>query len=195
MKLLALKCPQCGQRLEPHHNEAVVVGCTNCHTAVRLTQTNLTEIPVHYATPAKEKVDAWLPFWVFDGRVHIQERQVQGSSKGADKDAAKMWGQPRRLYAPAWNIRAGEARSMGGFLTRKQPDLQAVPRPENALVQEAIITPEDGLKVLDYIVLSMEARRKDMLRDLRFKIEVGQPELWAIPAQKKGKSWELVTVQ
>ena len=41
MELLALKCPTCGQNLKPQSNDAVVVSCGNCRTAVSLHQSGV----------------------------------------------------------------------------------------------------------------------------------------------------------
>ena len=46
MELLALKCPTCGQNLKPQSNEAVVVSCSNCKTAVSLHQSGIKAIDV-----------------------------------------------------------------------------------------------------------------------------------------------------
>lgn len=191
MKLIALRCPQCRQNLNPTHNEVVVTVCDNCHTAVHISQNGLQELEVNYAAPASDQVTAWLPFWVFDGRVNLQQRESQGRSKGADKDAAQMWGAPRRLYAPAWNTQAGQARQIGSTLIQKQPAFQRIERPPAALLTEGIITPEDALKLLDFIILTIEANRKDDLKDIRYKIEAGTPQLWAIPMASSANSWKL----
>lgn len=192
MKLIALRCPQCGQNLEPKHNEVVVTGCKQCHTAVQISQNGLRIIAVSYAAPAADRVDAWLPFWLFDGRVNMQRRQSQGRSKGADKDAAHLWGAPRRLYAPAWNTRASQARQIGSRLVQQQIQFQPIEQPPDALITEAIITPEDALKLLDFIVLTIEANRKDDLKEISYQIEAGQPQLWAVPAQGKDGQWSLI---
>jgi hypothetical protein len=191
MKLLPLRCPQCSQKLEPQSNEVVVVACGQCYTAVTLHQSGVQPIEIHYAAPSIERVDSWLPFWLFHGRVHLHRRESQGGSKGADKDAAELWQRVQRLYTPAWNIPAPRARALGSQLVQAQPIFQAIPRPADARLTEATITPEDGLKLLDFVVLTIEAERKDWLRDLQFKIEAGPPALWAIPAQKKGDGWQL----
>lgn len=192
MKLLALRCPQCGQNLEPQSNEVVVVACAACHTAVTLHQSGLQPIDIYYAAPANDQVAAWLPFWVFHGRVHLERRESQGGSRGADKEAAQLWQRVQRLYAPAWELPAVRARALGSQLVQAQPLFQAIPRPADALLTEATIAPEDGLKLLDFIVLSIEAERKDWLRDLKFNIETGPPALWAIPGRQQGEGWQLV---
>ena len=189
MQLIALKCPTCGQNLKPQSNEAVVVSCGNCKTAVSLHQSGIKAIDVQYAAPSSNEVEAWLPMWVFKGKVNIKRRESQGSSKGADKDAAKLWGAVNRLFAPAWQEPVQQARGIGSQFTVKQPRFESFEPTDDMLMQEAIVTPEDGLKLLDFIVLSLEADRKDWLEDLQFEIKTTGHELWAIPARRKGSSW------
>jgi hypothetical protein len=192
MQLVALKCPTCGQNLKPQSNETVVVSCGNCKTAVSLHQSGIKAIDVKYAAPSSANVETWLPLWVYTGKVNIKRRESQGSSKGADKDAAKLWGSARRLYAPAWDASVPQAREIGSQFVVRQPVFETVEPTETMMLQEATITPEDGLKLLDFIVLSLEADRKDWLEDLQFEIQTTEHELWAIPARKKGSSWEFL---
>jgi len=191
MKLLPLRCPQCGQKLEPRHNEVVVTGCQHCQAAVHVSQNGLRAVEVTYAAPITDQVAAWLPFWVFDGRVKMLRRDAQGRSKGADEDAAKMWGSPRRLYAPAWHTRAGQARQIGSKLIQQQPTFQLIDRPQDVFIRETIITPEDALKLLDFIILTIEARRKDELSKIDYQIEAGPPQMWAIPFLGNDGNWKL----
>jgi hypothetical protein len=198
MQLLALKCPTCGQNLKPQRNEAVVVSCGNCKTAVSLHQSGIKAIDVKYAAPSSTTVETWLPLWVYSGKVNIKRRESQGGSKGADKEAAQLWGSVQRLFVPAWQESAHQAREIGSQFVVRQPVFETIAPtetmalPESMVLQEAIITPEDGLKLLDFIVLSLEAGRKDWLEDLQFEIQTMGHELWAIPARKKGSSWEFL---
>ena len=192
MQLVALKCPTCGQNLKPQRNEAVVVSCGNCKTAVSLHQSGLKAIDVKYAAPSSANVETWLPLWAYTGKVNIKRRESQGSSKGADKDAAQLWGSAQRLYAPAWAEPIPQARQIGSQFVVRQPVFETIDPTESMMLQEATITPEDGLKLLDFIVLSLEADRKDWLEDLQFEIQTTGYELWAIPARRRGSSWEFL---
>lgn len=192
MKLLALRCPTCGQKLEPLHNETVVTSCQQCATAVSLQGNILQAVEVTYAAPTGDKVDAWLPFWVFHGRVNLQQRRSQGRSQGQDRAAQALWQRVKDFYVPAWEASANEARFLGGGLLEAQPDIQTISRPSEAVLNEVIFNPDDARHILDFIVISIEAKRKDMLADLQFDIELSQqPQLWAVPAQKKGSRWHL----
>ena len=130
--------------------------------------------------------------WVFNGKVNIIRRESQGSSKGADKDAARLWGSTDRLFAPAWTMPIRQAREIGSQFVVHKPSLAAMTPGEGMLMQEATITPDDGLKLLDFIVLSLEADRKDWLEDFQFDIQTTGYELWAIPARDQRSRWEFL---
>ena len=54
------------------------------------------------------------------------------------------------------------------------------------LCGNAEMAPADAKKMLEFIVLAIEARRQDWLRELTFHLEVGQPDLWALPQSVVG---------
>ena len=193
MKLLALRCPTCAQPLKPQNPEVIVLRC-DCGTAVSLSDTGLNTITLQFAAPAVEKFDAWLPLWLFNGRVHITNRQTQGRNKQAEQDAEQLWNYPRRLYVPAWDLPTETASQLGGDLVQRQPSFERTDQPENAPFIEAVVTPEDALKLLEFVVLNVEAARKDWLKSLEFHIETTTPQLWAIPALKDGSGWRMQPV-
>jgi hypothetical protein len=133
-----------------------------------------------------------VPLWVFNGRVNITSRQTQGNNKQAKQDAEQLWGYPRRLYVPAWELPTEAACQLGGELVQRQPAFQHTTPPAKTALVEAVITPEDALKLLEFVVFNVEAARKDWLKELQFTIEATAPQLWAIPAQKAGSGWRLL---
>ncbi|WP_420629265.1 hypothetical protein [Candidatus Leptofilum sp.] len=191
MKLLALRCPICAQPLKPQNPDVVVLGCANCGTAVSLNESGLDTISLQFATPAVEKFDSWLPLWVFNGRVTITNRQTQGRNKEAQQHSEQLWGYPRRLYVPSWDLPTETACQLGGDLVQRQPTFQRTDPPDKFSLVEAVVTPEDALKLLEFVVLSVEAARKDWLKELHFTIEAAKPQLWAIPAMQAGSGWQL----
>ena len=190
MKLLLLRCPQCQSPLEPGQLD-VVVGCGHCYAAVAVDETGLRLMKVSYAAMRGdlEEVEQWLPFWVFNGRVHITKRDTQGSSMFSSKNPEQYWDSYRNLYVPAWDLPMATAREIGQKFTQEQTRLQAMPPPSETRLVSAIVSPDDALKLMEFVVLSIEAQRKDWLKRLKFHIEAGAPELWALPARKKGSKW------
>lgn len=191
MKLLALRCPTCAQPLKPQNREVVVLCCAGCGTAVSITDAGITTTTLQFAAPAVEKFDSWLPLWLFNGRVNIITRQTQGRNKQAEQDAQQLWGYPRTLYVPAWDLPTAAVCQLGGDMVQRQPQFQPIAPPTQANVLEAVLAPEDALKLLEFVVFNVEAGRKDWLKELRFTIEAGAPQLWAIPALWVGGEWHL----
>lgn len=187
MKLIALRCLNCTQPL-PAENEDVVVVCGHCGTAVVIDDRGLSRIEVCFAMPTAATATAvpeetgWLPFWVFDGRVHIQKRETQGGNRTSQGEAEQLWGTSRRLYVPAWNLPLQQAQAIGSTLVQAQPDYHLIDKPATVSMTAAIIAEEDALKLLEFIILAIEARRPDYLKDLVFKLEMGPGQLWALPA-------------
>lgn len=181
MKLLALRCPACNHSLAPE-NEHIVVACARCQAAVHIGDEGLNIVSVNYAAPRGEaQVTDWLPFWVFEGRVNITRRSTQGGGSGQD-EATRLWGEPRRLYVPAWELALSRAQGIGSDMIQRQPTLQPTPPPAEARLTPVTLSTQDALNVLEFIVLAIEARRPDWLKRLDFDLEVGEADLWALPA-------------
>lgn len=191
MKLLALRCPRCNTWLQPQQLD-VVLPCPTCRTAVFLQDTGLTTIPVTCTTPQNDSANSWLPFWRFAGRVHIERRDTQGGGRASQQEAAELWGVPRHFFVPAWELPAQRAREMGSRLVSRQPLFATFDPPELPIFQPATLTPEDAQKLLDLIILTIEAQRSDWLKNLQFHLELTPPELWLLPGRPKGDDWELL---
>jgi len=181
MRLILLRCPNCGEPLEPG-NDDVVLACNNCHTPVAIAVNGPQKMAVRFVNPGKTgKGNWWFPFWVFEGQVRILKRETQGGSRSGRKDSEKMWGMARHLYVPAWELSMHAAQDIGSRLITKQPPLRFVEQPAEAQLVSATVTPKDAKKLLEFVILAIEARRKDWMEDLQFDLELEPPELWAMP--------------
>lgn len=179
MKLLLLRCPVCQSGLQPE-DEDVVFLCRDCHTPIFLSEQGVETAEVFYAKPQGNTAGQWLPFWLFEGRVRITTRETQGGVKAAESESEAMWSEPRRLFVPAWDCPLPQARQIGMEMIEKQVVVTAVNRPQNAEMKAAVLTPDDARKLLDFIILTIEAERMDWLTDIRFSLEAPPPTLWAI---------------
>jgi hypothetical protein len=95
-----------------------------------------------------------------------------------------LWGEPRDLYVPAWELSLRPAQDLGSKMIQEQPVYQALSSPTEVDLAPVTLTPDDARKMLEFIVLAIEARRPDWLKSLDFHLEVGEPALWALPADE-----------
>ena len=177
MKLIVLRCPNCGQELTPGDDDLIVL-CVSCGTAIEFTEEGLSPIEIKYAASNTSSAE-WRPWWVFTGQVQLSRRETQGGGNQRD-EALRFWSQVKRLYVPAWELSLQAVREAGLAQLERQPQLQAIPRPTGARLTPVVVSAADARQLLDYLVVTTEAQRKDWLKDLQFSVEVGLPELWAV---------------
>lgn len=190
MKLLLLRCPRCTQALAPHQEDRVVQ-CPNCRGAVSIDDGRLSLLAAQYAAPIRDEPPSWLPFWVYRGKVTIKERKTQGG-RSAEKEAQAFWAQPRRVYIPAWECELDQVRNLIRLLLEKQPFLEGIIPPATASFLPAVLTAEDARKLLDLVIVSIEANRKDWMESLDYDLRLDSQALWLLPAEFKSDIWKIL---
>ena len=193
MKLLLLRCPVCSEPLKPADRD-VVLACDTCLNPISIDNQGIKQTEVHYGVPTQpEMVSLWLPFWVFHGRVNIQSRTTQGRNKRAYQASQAMWSQPRYLFVPAWELPMHQTRHLGGRLIQGQPVWQEGERLSDTPFTAVNVPKKDAKKLLELTILTMEAERKDWLKEFWFTVEAPAPALWILPAQTgRGEKIELL---
>ena len=174
MKLIALRCPMCNTALTPGDDD-LVIACQQCGAAIAITDEGLLPIEIRFSAG---NAGQYQPWWVFEGRVQINRRETQSGNRR--EDALKFWSQPRLFFVPAWELSLQALKSNGLEMLKKQPQLQAGPRPAQVKLSPVVVAAEDARRMLEFLVLSLETGRADWLKSIDFKIEVGEPVLWAL---------------
>jgi hypothetical protein len=64
--------------------------------------------------------------------------------------------------------------------------------PEDASFRPAVLTAEDARKLLELVIVSMEANRKDWMETLDFDLRLESEVLWLFPAERKEDGWRLL---
>ena len=190
MKLLLLRCPKCNFALSPGQDDQVIQ-CPNCRGAVALYEDGLALLSAQYVRPTRENPPLWLPFWVYRGKVTIKERKTQGG-RSAEKDAQAFWAQPRQVYIPAWACELIEARDMVEMLLEKQPTMEAIIPPEGVAFEPAVVTTADARKLLELVIVSIEAKRSDWMESLDFDLRLDSEALWLLPAERQNDKWKIL---
>jgi hypothetical protein len=177
MSLIVVRCPACGNSLTPGDDD-LVVACPQCGAALQLSDEGLQPIEIQYAQTNLAKASTWRPWWIFRGRVNLIKRETQGGNRS--DEARQFWAQPRVLAVPAWELSIAAAKQAGVQQLNQPLVLDAMPRPSGVRLTPVVVSAEDARKLLEFLVLSLEAGRDDWLKTLDFQIEVGPPELWAL---------------
>jgi hypothetical protein len=180
MTLLVVRCPACGSSLTPGDDD-LVIACAQCGTGLHLADEGIQPIEIQYARTNLSKAETWRPWWIFKGSVNLIRRETQGGNRS--EEARRFWAQPRVLCVPAWELSVAAVKQAGLHMLQQPPELNAIPRPGGARLTPAVVSAEDARKMLEFLVLTLEANRDDWLRTLDFHIEAGPPELWAIAAE------------
>jgi len=180
MTLLVVRCPACGNPLTPGDDD-LVLACAQCGAALHLADEGLQPIEIQYAQTNLAKTGPWRPWWIFRGRVNLIKRETQGGNRS--DEARQFWAQPRVMGVPAWELSIAAIKQAGVQLLKQPPVLNATPRPSGVRLTPVVVSAEDARKMLEFLVLSLEAGRDDWLKTLDFQIEVGVPELWAIAGE------------
>jgi hypothetical protein len=94
------------------------------------------------------------------------------------KDMQRFWAVPRRFYVPAYEMDLEDIVALGLKWVEEQPALVAGPP---AAFEPVTVLPEDVSALAEFIVLAVEAARKDKLSRLDFDLALGEAELWIIP--------------
>jgi hypothetical protein len=175
VELVLLKCLKCATHLPAEEAEAAWV-CAQCGQGMQLTPDGLAPLTVNWAAARPGAPGAiWLPFWVFAGTVHFASRENYGGRSDPDK----LWEARRRFYVPAFPASLEQIETIGADLTRKQIPLKAGP-PVGALKNCALL-PGDAEQAAQFIVLTIEADRRDKLKTVAFTLNLDAPELWVLP--------------
>jgi hypothetical protein len=139
-------------------------------------QEGLLLIPVVYAAGAPPNVRG-RPFWVADGVVNLQ-RSAYRANSGSTRDAEQFWSGPRRFFIPAYRLDTETFLKTGAALLEHPPDIQPGPPIPFEAVTLAL---EDLQPVGEFLVMGVEAARKDAIREVKFSLRLSPPALWILP--------------
>jgi hypothetical protein len=111
-------------------------------------------------------------------------------SFGGRTDPDKLWDTPQRFFIPAWELPLKELEDMGAALLKRGLRPAPGPAPAGGALSACSLFPEDAVQAAEFVVLTIEAERRDKLKRIEFKIEASAPELWLLPFAGEGLALE-----
>ena len=174
IELVPLVCLKCSNPIPAQLDEIAWV-CAQCGQAMLLdSETGLQPLVVQYAAGIPANTQG-KPYWAADGQVTMQRATYGGNQ---ERQSQEFWGQPRRFFVPAYNISLQELLAQGMALLRQPPAQQ--PGPPTGFLP-VVLPVADVHATAEFIVMAVEAERKDDLKEIRFDLELGAPTLWILP--------------
>lgn len=152
--------------------------CAQCGAAWALDETDaqtfLQPVAMHFSARLNPQTPG-RPFWVAEGRVSVQ-RETYGGDQA--REAQAFWSQPRRFFVPAFVCGLDEMIQLGRKLLLQPPEMvEGPPAPHHPITVSAY----DVRSLAEFIVVGLEAERRDQLRRLEFNVQLQRPELWIFP--------------
>ncbi len=174
VSLLPLVCPQCATPVPAGTDERAWV-CAQCGKGLALDEERgLAPLAVHYSARIP-RGGSGKPFWMALGSIRLQRETFAGDK---DRDAERFWSQPRRFFVPAFDCPLETQLSLGNQMLLQPPDLQEGPA---APFEAVTVGPEDVKALAEFIAMTIEAGRDDKLKEVRFTLDLAEPELWILP--------------
>ena len=176
IELVPLVCVRCNTPVPAELDEVAWV-CAQCGQGLSLEEAGLQALEVHYMAgiPANTKGK---PYWVAQGQVSSLQREKYGGGGKELGQAQAFWGQPRRFFVPAYSASLENLLAQATQLMIQPPALQDGP----AVPFEAVtLAVEDVRPAAEFIVMAIEAGRKDKLKKMNFSLQLSPSVLWILP--------------
>lgn len=174
VELVPLVCPRCNTPVPAEKDEVAWV-CQQCEQGLTLDfEAGLVEQEVFYAAGISPDATG-KPFWVADGKVQLARDTYTGNWS---KQAQQFWARARKFFIPAFAASLETLITLGTQYILDPPHLV-----EGQPVHfDAVIFPaQDAPTLAEFIVMGIEAGRKDKLKEVRFSLTLASPVLWILP--------------
>lgn len=178
IRLVPLLCVKCRAPIQAQVDEIAWV-CEQCGQGQRLESSGkqgaTCALDVFFSQ-AIQQGQKGRPFWVSRGQVTITQRiTYQGNEERA---AANYWAKPRLFFVPAWETSLDEV-IRTGIVLLNSPVRMDIGSPGPFL---PVVTPiEDIRSLAEFMVMSIEADRRDALKTVDFSLSLEPAQLWILP--------------
>jgi hypothetical protein len=89
-----------------------------------------------------------------------------------------LWGEKQRFFIPAFNTSLDDLLELSTSMFSNPPELLEGPAAD---FEAVILSPRDLTSVIEFIILTVEAGRKDDIKSIGVTVELDTPVLWVLP--------------
>ena len=176
IELVPLVCIQCSTAIPAGMGEVAWV-CAQCGQGMVLDEAHgLEPLNIHYSADIPQN-STGKPYWVADGQVTM-ERTTYDHAGEHEEAAKQFWGQSRRFFVPAFQAHLESLLEVAKAMLLNPPRLN----PGSVTPFEAVtLYRDDVLAAAEFIVIAIEAGRKDKIKSIDFELKLSKPVLWILP--------------
>jgi len=178
--LQALKCNNCGSGLTVEVNDFITY-CVSCGSGFDFEDGEMKSIEINFASAAiaGEGEVIYKPFWYLKTYVRILERKTSGILFGRNTNSEC----DLTFYIPAFYCELNSFKNISRAFTVKNP--VASPQKYNAKLTGFAYGKEDAKKFAEFMLISLEAEKSDMMQEFRYEIDYKSTEILGIPCHKQ----------
>jgi hypothetical protein len=115
------------------------------------------------------------PYWVVEGQVTLVRSTYRGSDS---READEFWAAPRQFFIPAFACPLDFLLQIGTKALTQPPDCrEGPPMPCDPIVLRL----EDVRSAVEFIIVGIEAGRRDKMKTIEFSLDLSEPVLWVLP--------------
>lgn len=184
--LEAIKCQKCGSGLVVEVNDSIVY-CSSCGSGFEIQNGEMIPIEINFAAAALRAQGemVYKPFWLLKTHVEILQRDAGGAFLknlfgGSDSQTSGSI----NFYIPAFYCSIDTMKNLAMEFTTRNP--VASPQKYNTKLVGFAYGKEDAKKLAEFILISMEAEKKDVIKRFNYKIDVNSYEILGIPFYDSG---------
>lgn len=183
-KLVAISCKNCGSGLIIEVNDYISY-CSNCGSGFEIIEGELIPIEINFAPHALrgEGEMIYKPFWRIKSHINILERKASGEFlKNLFGGSNATSSGEITFYIPAFYCPLETMKNLATQFTIKHP--VASPQKYNVKLVGFAYGKEDAKKFSEFILISLEAEKKDTMKNFTYKLDFNSMEILGIPFYK-----------
>lgn len=188
--LVPLDCPACGAPLAAEADD-VVFYCTACRSAFRHdpeAPRALAPVEVAFVSAPTVPAAGWLPFWVLPARLEIVRREASGGLVAGLLSFFTGEGGEPSPADPAFVVPAFELpiELVVRLTVRYTTERLGLGERLGERLTGGVLDSADAAKLAHYALITVEAEKSDLLRDLEVRLDFGPPRLLGVPWVLRG---------
>lgn len=196
LQLIQLRCPACSQPLAAGEGEHLIATCGDCGTCCEVVKGVALPRARSVFRPRTGTATEFVPFWRIDARVEIFQRETAGVGQFL-KDFFNLGRGDRhdehRFFVPAFEVNMEAFKALGLQMLKLPPDrLQPWEDAPDLPVRPATMSLDEASCTLEFLILTIEARKSDMMVSLNFQVDVLDSGLALVPASTAGTGMDLL---